>query len=233
MIPDPLGQALLDYQNNTATEDIETYSSVGGKDVLPIDYLFRSYKDMPKLEQKALDLCKGKILDIGCGAGSHSLYLQEKGFNVTAIDISKNAIEVCKLRGLKKAQKLDVWQLKDQKFDTILLLMNGIGLCGKLAKLPDFLNHLKSLLNPNGQILTDSSDIVYMYEDEEGDIDVPETKYYGEVKFTMTYKIQKSKVFNWLYLDVNTLNYYAKNNGLQCNIILEGPHYDYLAKLTV
>ncbi len=102
MSKDPFGKALLDYQNNVAIKDIETFSSIAGKDVLPLDYLFRNYQDMPKLEQQALDLCQGKVLDIGCGAGSHSLYLQEKGFDVSAIDISKGAIEVCQLRGLKK-----------------------------------------------------------------------------------------------------------------------------------
>lgn len=230
---DPFGQALLDYQNNVAEQDINTFSSVGGEDVLPIAYLFRPYKTMPTLEQKALDLCQGKILDIGCGAGSHSLYLQEKGFDVTGIDISKGAIEVCQLRGLEKAKKLDFWQLKDQKFDTILLLMNGIGLAGYLAKLPDFFNHLKSILNPNGQILVDSSDIIYMFETEDGAYDVPIDSYYGEVQFTMTYKRQKSAPFNWLYLDINTLNYFANDNGFQCKIILEGSHYDYLAKLFI
>ncbi|MCF6212751.1 MAG: class I SAM-dependent methyltransferase [Flavobacteriaceae bacterium] len=233
MTPDPFGQALLDYQNNGTADDIETYSSVAGKDILPINHFFRSYPDMPKLEQKALDLCTGKVLDIGCGAGSHSLYLQEKGFDVTGIDLSKGAVETCQLRGLKKAQVLDFWQLKNQKYDSILLLMNGIGLCGTLDKLPGFFELLKSLLNPGGQILTDSSDIIYMYTDEEGNIEVPQSKYYGEVKFTMTYKMQKSKAFNWLYLDTNTLNFYAKICDLQCQLVLDGSHYDYLVKLFV
>ncbi|NCP21823.1 MAG: SAM-dependent methyltransferase [Flavobacteriales bacterium CG_4_9_14_0_2_um_filter_35_242] len=228
---DPIGQAILDYQNNIAVQDLKTFSSVAGKAIMPIEYLFRAFNEMPKLEQKALELSSGKVLDIGCGAGSHSIYLQEKGFDVTGIDISKGAIEVCKLRGLKNAVAIDFWHLKNQKFDTILLMMNGIGLCGKLYDLPKFLGHLKKLLNKGGQILVDSSDIKYMYETEAGDFDFPTDQYYGEVPFTMTYKREKSAPFNWLYLDFNTLKLHARQMGFQCQLILEGPHYDYLAKL--
>jgi len=230
---DIFGQALLDYQNNRTTTDLKTWSSVAGKDIIPLKYLFRTYKDMPKIEQKAMGLCTGKVLDIGCGAGSHSLYLQNIGYEVTAIDISKGAIEVCKLRGIKKVQKIDFWQLKNQQFDTILLLMNGIGLGDTLATLPRFLNHLKSLLNHNGQIIVDSSDIIYMFKTFEGDYEVPHDHYYGEVQFTMTYKKQTSSKFNWLYLDFDNLKLYAHKAGLKCHKIYDGSHYDYLAKLSI
>src|SRR5690606_21671694 len=122
-------------------------------------YLFRSYDEMPAIEQKALDLAKGNILDVGCGAGSHSLYLQEKGFDVLGIDTSEGAIEVCKLRGLQKAECIDFLTLDNKQFDTILLLMNGTGIFQNLDNTSKYLQHLKSLLNPKGQILIDSSDL--------------------------------------------------------------------------
>jgi SAM-dependent methyltransferase len=189
---------------------------------------------MPKLEQKALQLAKGKVLDVGCGAGSHTLYLQEKGFDVTAIDISENAIKACELRGLKKCKVSDVLDLDTlEKFDTILLLMNGTGIFGKMNHIPTFLQKLKSLLNKGGQILIDSSDLIYMYDqDEDGAYEVPANGYYGELTFTIQYKGETEDTFDWLYLDYNTLQNAAIANGLECELILEGEHFDYLAKLS-
>jgi len=187
---------------------------------------------MPKLEQKALQLCKGKILDVGCGAGSHSLYLQEKDFEVTSIDISENAIKTCQARGLKNAKVENILHLENEKFDTILLLMNGTGIFENLATTSKYLQKLKSLLNENGQILIDSSDILYMFDqNEDGTFSVPADNYYGELTFSIQYKNQTEEDFPWLYLDYNTLQNACQANGLQCELILEGNHFDYLAKL--
>lgn len=230
---DIYGDALLDFQNGNYTEDIITNSTFEKNGVYPLPYLFRDFSEMPLIEQKALHLTKGKVLDIGCGAGSHSLFLQKKGLNVNAIDLSVGAIETCKLRGINNAEVQDIWQLKNQKFDTILLLMNGAGMCGKVAKLPSFLDHLKTLLHPNGQILLDSSDVIYMFEDEEGNYYIDaNAPYYGETNFTMTYKNQKSQAFDWLYIDYNNLQNAALSCNLNCELILEGEHYDYLARIT-
>lgn len=231
---DIMGQALLDFQQGQYTEDILTYSSLDEEDSIPLPYLFRSFKDMPRLEQKALQLCKGDVLDIGCGAGSHSLYLQEKGFTVIALDSSAGAVETCRLRGLKNVVQTDIMEYNKGKFDTLLLQMNGIGIAGKLKNLNGLFTHLKSLLNPMGQFLLDSSDIIYMFdEDEDGGYWIPEDKeYYGEVVFTMEYKGVKGNSFPWLYLDYNTLQRAAHANNLRCELVLEGEHYDYLARLT-
>ena len=145
---DLFGKAILDFQTNNSPENIITETNISEPDEMEVSYLFRDFKSMPKIEQKALQLCKGKILDIGCGAGSHSLYLQEKGFDVTAIDISENAIKACELRGLKNCKVSDVLNLDaSEKFDTILLLMNGTGIFGKMNQISKFLQKLKSLLN--------------------------------------------------------------------------------------
>ncbi|MBF6641938.1 class I SAM-dependent methyltransferase [Flavobacterium sp. J49] len=229
---DLFGEAILDFQTDNSPEDLVTETNISEADEMSVDYLFRSYNDMPKLEKKALQLAKGKILDIGCGAGSHSLYLQEKGFDVTAIDISPKAIKACELRGVKNARVQNVLDVKNEKFDTILLLMNGTGIFGTLAETTTYLQKLKSLLNPNGQILIDSSDIIYMFdEDEDGAYLVPANGYYGELTFTVSYKGQIEDTFPWLYLDYNTLQNAAHANGLECELVVEGKHYDYLAKL--
>jgi SAM-dependent methyltransferase len=232
---DLFGKAILDFQNNTSPEDIITETSISEADEMSVAYLFRSYDEMPKLEQHALQLAKGKILDIGCGAGSHSLYLQnEKKFEVTSIDISENTIKACQLRGLENAKVLNVLELENETFDTIILLMNGTGIFGTLNETPKFLQKLKTLLNPNGQILIDSSDIIYMFDDdEEGGKWIPGDTYYGELTFTISYKNQIEVAFPWLYLDYNTLQNAAHDNGLQCQLVYEGEHFDYLARLTL
>ncbi len=230
---DLFGTAILDYQTNNSPEDIITETTISEADAMEVSYLFRSYQEMPKLEQKALQLAKGKILDVGCGAGSHSLYLQEKGLEVTSIDISENAIKACALRGVQNAQVQNVLDSNsNEKFDTILLLMNGTGIFGTLDQTSKYLQKLKSLLAPNGQILIDSSDIIYMFdEDEDGSKWVSADGYYGELTFTISYKNQTEEAFPWLYIDYNTLQNAALANGLECELILEGEHFDYLARL--
>jgi SAM-dependent methyltransferase len=231
---DLFGKAILDFQTNNKPENLITETTISEQDEMSIAYLFRAFHEMPKLEQKALQLAKGKILDVGCGAGSHSLHLQEKGLDVTAIDISTNAIQACQLRGLKNAKVQNILDLENQKFDTILLLMNGTGIFGTLKSTAKYLQKLKSLLNPNGQILIDSSDIIYMFDQEaDGSYQVPANQYYGELDFTISYKSQTEAPFPWLYLDYNTLQNAAFANGLQSKLILEGEHYDYLAQLFV
>jgi SAM-dependent methyltransferase len=231
---DLFGKAILDYQTNNNPQDLITETSISEADEMAVSYLFRNFEEMPKLEQKALQLSKGKILDVGCGAGSHALYLQEKGFDVTAIDISENAVKACKLRGLKKVKVKDLNSITNEKFDTILLLMNGTGIFGTLEKCGSYLLKLKSLLNENGQILIDSSDIIYMFdEDEDGGKWIPSDGYYGELTFTIQYKGETEEAFPWLYLDYNTLQNACYANDLQCELILEGEHFDYLAKITL
>lgn len=233
---DLFGKAILDYQTNNAPEDLITETTISEEDEMSVAYLFRSYDEMPQMEQKALQLAKGKILDVGCGAGSHSLSLQnERNLAVTSIDISANAINACTLRGLKNAKIQDVMTLENEKYDTILLLMNGAGMCGKLKNIPNFLLKLKSLLNPGGQILLDSSDIIYMFDDDEdGGKWIPsKNEYYGEIVFNISYKGEKEKPFDWMFIDYNTLQNAALDNGFQCELILEGEHYDYLARLSI
>jgi len=233
---DLFGKAIFDFFTRNSPEDIITETSISEEDEMSVEYLFRTYNEMPKIEQKALQLAKGKVLDVGCGAGSHALSLQnERNLEVSAIDISEKAIETCLLRGIKNAKVENILDFEGAKFDTILLLMNGTGIFGKLKNCNSYLTKLKSLLNPGGQILIDSSDIIYMFdEDEDGGKWIPsENDYYGELVFNISYKGEKEESFDWLYLDYNTLQNAAIANGLNCELILEGEHYDYLARLSI
>ena len=235
MMKDLFGKAILDFQTNNSPEDLITETNISESDEMSVAYLFRSYDEMPQLEQKALQLAKGKVLDVGCGAGSHSLRLQnDRNLDVTSIDISPKSIQACKLRGLKNARVQDMLTLENEKFDAILLLMNGTGIFGTLAATPTFLQKLKSLLNRKGQILIDSSDIIYMFDqDEDGAYEIPANGYYGELTFTVSYKNETETTFPWLYIDYNTLQNAALANGLACELILEGEHFDYLARLSI
>jgi SAM-dependent methyltransferase len=236
MTKDLFGKAILDFQTQNAPENLMTETTISEADEMSVAYLFRAYQDMPPIEQKALQLAKGKILDVGCGAGSHALYLQNsKNASVTAIDISPAAINACALRGLKDARVQDVMTLENEKFDTILLLMNGAGMCGKLKKASAFFKKLKSLLREGGQILLDSSDIIYMFDEaEDGAKLVPTSQnYYGELQFTISYKGETEKPFDWMFIDYNKLQNIALQNKLHCELLVEGDNYDYLARLSI
>lgn len=231
---DLMGRAIWDYFYQENPEDLQTETSISELDDLPVSYLFRNYKEMNALEQKALDLSLGKVLDVGAGAGSHALYLQnDKKLKVTALDISPRSIEICKARGLENAVCEDFLKFSDDKFDTILLLMNGTGIFQNLAKIDQYLQKLKTLVAENGQILIDSTDILYMYDqDEDGGVLVPATGYYGELDYYLHYKGESEEPMKWLYLDFNTLKNAAQANGFKIQKVLQVED-SYLARLTL
>lgn len=237
MIPhfdDPIGRAVYDYHFNSINQPIIVHSNDFDDDSIEPAYLFRTYKQMPVLEKKAMTLCRGAILDVGACAGSHSVYLQEKGFDVTALETSKFCCEVLKNRGLRKVIHQDIFKFNNQSFDTILLLMNGTGIAGSLNGLDVMLHHLKTILNPGGQILIDSSDLIYLFEQEDGSalIDIAADNYYGELVFQTEYKSWTSQPFPWLYVDVDNLKNSAEKNQLRLENHYKGQHYDYLARIT-
>ena len=231
---DLMGRAIWDYYYQENSEDLQTETSISEMDDLPVSYLFRDYQEMNALEKKALDLSFGKVLDVGSGAGSHSLYLQnERKLEVTALDISPKSIEVCKARGVKNAICEDLLQFSEKDFDTILLLMNGTGIFQSLEDIDQYLQKLKNLVVENGQILIDSTDILYMYDqDEEGGVLVPATGYYGELDYYLHYKGESELPMKWLYLDFDTLENAAIANGFKIQKI-EQLEDSYLAQLTL
>ena len=231
---DLMGRAIWDYYYQENSEDLQTETSISELDDLPVSYLFRDYQEMNALEKKALDLSFGKVLDVGSGAGSHSLYLQnERKLEVTALDISPKSIEICKARGVKNAICEDLLQFSEKNFDTVLLLMNGTGIFQSLEHIDQYLQKLKSLVVENGQILIDSTDILYMYDqDEDGGVLVPATGYYGELDYYLHYKGESELPMKWLYLDFDTLENAAIANGFKIQKI-EQLEDSYLAQLTL
>ena len=229
---DAMGKAIADFYKGRRDGKLRVLSPMFEEDEIPVTTLFRGFRDMPKLEQKALKMAKGRILDVGAGSGCHALWLQDKGMDVTAIDISPYSIETMKERGLANVLEQDFFTLKE-KYDTILMLMNGIGIVGTLDKLPDFFKHIDNILAEDGQLLCDSSDICYLYEDEDGIIELPcDGNYYGELEYTMCYDDICGDSFPWLYIDINTLRNYAELHGFKMEIVRRGEHYDYLARIS-
>jgi SAM-dependent methyltransferase len=230
---DPIGKAVQDYYQGIREDSILVRTDIAEDETLSPAYFFRTFEQMPIQEQEALKRCKGKILDIGAGAGAHSYWLQEHGMEVVSIDISPLSCDTMRARGLKEVICGDIYSLTDQKFDTILLLMNGAGVAQTLPGLSILLNHLKTLLNPNGRILADSSDLLYLFTDENGEswVDIASDTYYGEMEYQLSYKNVKGKKFPWLFVDPETLSDYAESSGFRVIDKIKGVHFDYLVEL--
>ena len=230
---DPMGYAIADFYAKGKAGKLRVFSSQFEEDEIPVAQLFRTYDEMPDLEQKALELAQGKILDCGAGSGCHALALQDMGKDVEAIDISPRSVDVMQKRGIQHAYCVNLFDDNFlHRYDTILMLMNGSGIIGKLENIGAFFSKMKQLLNPGGCIYMDSSDLRYLFEDEDGSFLVDLAGgYYGEIDFQMQYKQVKGEPFDWLYVDFQTLSYYAQENGFKAELVQEGEHYDYLACL--
>ena len=231
---DPMGAAIYDYFMNGSAEPLIVHSSMFEDDEIPVDDLFRAFEDMPLLEREALEMAAGKILDVGAGAGCHSLALEKMGKPPVAIDISPLSVAVMKERGVDARQVNFYDDSFDETFDTVLMLMNGTGIIGNLENIPAFFSRLRGLLNPGGRILLDSSDLRYLYEEEDGSLMIDLAgDYYGLLDYQMEYKGVLGESFDWLYLDFDTLAFHAEENGFRAELVAEGEHYDYLAALYV
>ena len=226
---DVLGQALHDYYHNLSSRKLWIHNKYGLKEEMPVSIYFRPLHAMPEIELLALENCKGKVLDIGAGAGSHSLALQAGGADVAALEISPKACEIMKLRGVQKIIQHDVFTFKGERFDTLLLLMNGIGITGNISGLRQFLQQAKKLTKRHGQLLFDSSDVAYLYNGNIPDTD----NYYGEILYRYEYKKQKTEWFNWLYIDKEMLSQTALKEGWKTQFIGVDDHDQYLARLTL
>jgi len=228
-----MGRAIADYYKDGKAARLRVFSPMFDEDEIPVATLFRRLDEMPAIEREALNLATGHILDVGAGAGCHAMALQEMGKQVTAIDISPLAVETMGRRGVKEVREQDFFTLDGPGYDTILMLMNGIGIVGMLSRMPAFFMQLDKLLAPGGQLLCDSSDICYVFEDEDGFIDLTGIDgYYGELTYQMQYRSVKGEPFPWLFIDAETLREQAARHGFDVEVVLTGEHYDYLARIT-
>lgn len=220
---DPLGNALRDFLAGDHDANLEVLSDIDGTDIWPAALFFRGLAEMPEIEKRALVFCKGDVLDVGAGAGSHALALSDLGHVVSCLDLSHGACEVMRERGLKHVFECPALQFSSGKFDTVLLLMNGIGIAGSLDGYRSLLIHLKSLLNPGGRIIFDSADVREHLKDVEG--------YQGIVNYRMRYEEVTSEPFPWLYIDPETATEIAFDVGLSLEVLFKDYEYSYLACL--
>jgi len=232
---DPMGSAIADYYWHRPTHKLRVLSSMFDEDEIPVHYLFRTFGEMPLIERQALRLCRGDVLDVGAASGCHSLALRERDYphKVTCLELSSLSCDVMRARGLNHVLCMDFFAEEEVgTYDTILMLMNGTSIIGKLERMPLFFRRLDALLAPGGQVLVDSSDLIYLYDNGDGtyDIDNPNS-YYGEVDYRMVYKNIRGERFDCLYLDFDTLRKSAAAHGYSCELVLRGEHYDYLARV--
>lgn len=225
---DPMGLAIYDYLNKNLKDRLWVHDLFGPAVEMDTAYYFRSYENMPDLEKEALRLCDGKILDVGAGAGSHSLYLQKHNLDITAIDSSKYNCLVMQKRGLKNVVHLSIWEHDVHSYDTLLFLMNGIGFVGSIEKLYAFLQYLHENCKEEVQLIFDSSPVDYLYEDKE----LPSDFYYGEIDCQYSYKGMYSDWFKWLYVDFETLEKVATNCSWNLKKHFEDENEQYLVILT-
>ncbi len=229
---DPFGEAIRDYFKKGKAPNISVNSNYTEGETITTAYFFRTEEEMPLVETTALKMCKGKVLDVGAAAGCHSIVLQKKGYSVTALEKSELAVEVLKKRGVQKVVCQNIYSYSEVQFDTILLLMNGAGIGGTISGLKKLLAHLKTLLSENGQILIDSTNIQYLFQEDDGSVwfDLANPKYYGEMTYEVSYKKSSSK-FDWLFVDYETLEKLASSLGLECTLAAKGGSYDFLARI--
>ena len=233
MVNDIYGKALLNYIENPSNQEILVHSDIAETDSYPISWFFRKFTDFPEIEKIAIELCKGKILDVGAGTGIHSLELQNRDLDVTAIDISEGAIQCMKNQGVKNALLQDFYKIENQKFDTLLMLMNGFGVMGKMNKVDDFFRKADELLAEGGQIIVDSSDLLHLYQEEDGSVLIDlNGDYYGEVEYQMEFEGEKGFPFDWLFIDFASLQDAANKAHFNVVKIFEEESHQYLAKIT-
>ncbi len=226
-----MGKAVLDYLNGEFEPDIVVTSDWAADDVLPVPYLFRAYDEMPTWEQKALDLAEGRILDVGAGSGCHSKILMDRNKKVQAIDISEGAVEAMKNQNID-ASLIDFYKVEG-KFDTLLFLMNGLGMAKTPSGLIELLEKCKTLLSEGGQVLFDSSDLMFMVDSPEEFEGLHEHEYYGTLAYQMHYDDQHSEEDLWMYVDSETVANACYLLDMKYEKLIEGEHYNYLGRITL
>lgn len=231
---DPHSAGLLAFEAGDQSAAITVTDDLGDTDQLPVAYFFRAEHELPNLERTALSLCRGRVLDLGAGAGAHALALQQRGLEVCAVEILPELVELLERRGVRDARPGSVSHLPAGRWDTILMLMNGLGLPETLAGLDRFLAGAGRHLAPGGQILADSTDVRSLASGVAQDGGLPvraDGRYVGEIQFRLAFGDMQGEPFSQLYVDPDTLCEVGVRHGWAFEVVAEGEHGAYLARL--
>lgn len=155
----PLGAALRSYLEGDSDAALIIRRDDGVESSIPASAFFRNPLESSAVDRTAIELARGRVLDVGAGSGLHSLALQERGLKVTAIDVSPEAADVMKTRGVKNARRADIFEWRAGLFDTVLMMGHGIGMVETLLGLDRFLGTADRWLAVGGQIVLDSIEL--------------------------------------------------------------------------
>ena len=203
----------------------------------PVEAYYRPVEHpLPTLEHEALELCRGRVLDLGAGAGRHALDLQASGHAVVAVDPLAEAVEIMRDRGISDVRRGDLSAVSGERFDTVLMLMNGLGVVGDLHGLGCLLEELPNHLNPGGRLVCDSADLAAVLSKESpellGQLMSPDL-YLGEVEFSLRYGSLEGPSYPWLFVDPETLGIIARAAGFDVMIACGGERGSFVAVLTI
>ncbi len=231
----PFGLAILDYYRGGHSATIVTERDDGFQSDLPAQVFFRQARDF-ELEGKAMDLCRGRVLDVGGGSGCHSLYLQDKGFQVTAIDVSPEAVLIMRERGVKDVRQVDIFDLRKEQFDTVIMMGHGIGVVETIAGLRQFLARVRRLIKPGGAVLLTSLDVSQSPDARNIEYqknNIARGHYAGEIGMRFIYRDVTGPWFTWLHIDPETLKAEASKSSWNCEIVRRQDDGNHLARLTL
>ena len=229
------GSAILDYFNGDIGHSLFAVDELGRKAEVPVKLFFREFDDFPEWEKRAVELALGNVLDIGAGAGRHSLVLQERGLAVSAIDIVPECVEVMKRRGVREALCADVLEFDGGPFETLMGVMNGLTMVQTLERLPAFLRGIRRLISSHGQFLVDSTDLRCSSDAALKTLiekKVRAGSYFGELTARLEYKNRTGTLFRELFVDPETLRDFALDAGWNCEVVIRQDNGRYLARLT-
>jgi 2-polyprenyl-3-methyl-5-hydroxy-6-metoxy-1,4-benzoquinol methylase len=229
----PLGLAIKDFYAGDVAAEVQMHRDDGVVSVMAISAFFRGPLDF-QVDKLLLERCSGTVLDIGAGAGIHSLYLQEKGLDVTALDVSPEACKVMQHRGVNNVVCSSIANFTGGPFDTLLILGRSIGFVETLEGLAGFLRDIHRLVKPGGRILLNSLDVSQTRDTQNlsyQDANRRAGKYIGEIKLYMEYRGVTGPELVLLHVDPVTLASHAAGAGWACRVLLQEKDGHYAAVL--